>query len=379
MLENVGPKLLHMQFAKDVTLPANHGSTVEIRRPNTLPMASKLTEGVIPDGTEFGVSYIQDTLEQLGMYVPVSDLASLHSIDNLGLEITHELGSSMGLTSDTACRDKIVAGTGVMYADKVASDGTVTEITSRASLDGDCKLTADMVAKAATYLEKNNTPTWEDGCYMAIIHPSVAHDLRRDPDWVDAHKYSATKEIFNGELGELHGIRFVKSTNAKIIRGEDLASNSRTLAVNNESGYSGAITSIAFDSGTVAAHAMKGKTIVLNGVEAKVTDNTTSALTVESTNFGTVTDNMVIYPAGNKTGGAVYACLIFGKDAYGSVKPEGGGFRMIIKGEKEVGGPLEQFGTFGYKGETNGGMILYQERMVRLECCSRYSTVDKGN
>ena len=52
---------------------------------------------------------------------------------------------------------------------------------------------------------------------------------------------------------------------------------------------------------------------------------------------------------------------------------------MIIKSEKEVGGPLEQFGTFGYKGETNGAMILHQERMVRLECCSRFSSVDEAN
>lgn len=377
LLENVKPELYYAQFAKKIPLPAKHGTTVEVRRPNRLPNAQVLTEGVVPDGTEFGVSAITDQLHQYGMYVPVSDLASLHSIDNLGLEITNELGSSMGKTLDTTCRDDVVAGTEVMYAESV-SGGTVTEVTSRAQLTGDCKLTSRMVAKARTFLRKTDTPAI-NGKYVAIIHPSVSYDLRQDEAWIEAHKYAAVTEIFNGEIGELHGVRFVESTNAKIIRGEDLASNSRTLSVNHSGGYSGAVTSIAFDGGTVAAHALKGKTIVLNGVEAKVTDNTTSAITVESTNFGTVSDDAVIYPAGNSTGGAVYACMFFGKDAYGMVDAEGGGARMIIKNEKEVGGPLEQFGTFGYKGETNGALILYQERMIRLECCSEYSDIDTAN
>ncbi|MBQ0037465.1 MAG: N4-gp56 family major capsid protein [Clostridiales bacterium] len=377
MLENAKPEYYYQQFAKKIVLPANHGSTVEVRRPNKLPNAQVLTEGVVPDGTEWGVSNITDTLFQYGMYVPVSDLASLHSIDNLGVEITHELGNSMGSTQDTACRDDVVTGTGVMYADKV-SGGSVTEITSRATLEGTCKLTSRMVAKASTYLRKTNTPKI-DGKYIAIIHPSVAHDLRQDDAWIEAHKYAATTEIFNGEIGELHGVRFVESTNAKVIRGADLASDSRTLAVNKQAGYSGAITEIEFDSGTVEAHALKGKKIVLNGVEALVTDNTAAKLTVESTDFGTVADNDVIYPEGNKTGGAVYCCVFIGKDAYATVDAEGGGCRMIIKTEKEVGGPLEQFGTFGYKGEANGALILYQERMIRLECCSEFSDVDEGN
>ena len=35
----------------------------------------------------------------------------------------------------------------------------------------------------------------------------------------------------------------------------------------------------------------------------------------------------------------------FAKDAFGVIDPEGGGLETIIKDKKEVGGPLEQFGT----------------------------------
>jgi N4-gp56 family major capsid protein len=378
LLRNARQELFYQQFAKKIRLPANHGRTVEVRRPNRLPHASVLTEGVVPNGTEFGVSNITDSLSQVGMYVPVSDLVALHGIDPIGQEITEELGASMGETWDSMTRDDAVAGTNVMYADKV-SGGSAVAVTSRGKLDATAKLTSEMVARVATALAKTNTPKI-NGKYVGIIHPSVAHDLRRDPEWIDAHKYAQPGEIYNGEIGELHGVRFCQSTNAKILRGDDLASNSRTLAINYANGYSGAITSVAFDGGTVADDALIGRTILINGIPAVVTDNTASSITFASTNFGSIANDTVIYPGeGAGEGLACYLCLFFGKDAYGTVDPEGGGARMIIKNEKEVGGPLEQFGTFGYKGETNGAMILYQERMVRLECCSRYSSIDEAN
>ena len=55
---------------------------------------------------------------------------------------------------------------------------------------------------------------------MAIIHPSVAYDLRSDPAWLDAHKYAGPNEIFDGEIGKLHGVRFVETTQAKVLKGE---------------------------------------------------------------------------------------------------------------------------------------------------------------
>lgn len=78
-----------------------------------------------------------------------------------------------------------------------------------------------------------NAPTFE-GKYVCILHPSVAFDLRQDPAWVAAHQYAAATELFSGEIGELHGVRFVETTEAKIFRGDDLAKNSRTLSVNGK-------------------------------------------------------------------------------------------------------------------------------------------------
>ena len=52
---------------------------------------------------------------------------------------------------------------------------------------------------------------------------------------------------------------------------------------------------------------------------------------------------------------------------------------MIIKSKEQVGGPLNQFSTVGYKFETNGATILYPERVLRVMSCSSYSAIDTEN
>jgi N4-gp56 family major capsid protein len=84
--------------------------------------------------------------------------------------------------------------------------------------EGD-KLTVDDIFKAARFLKKQNAPKI-NGSYVAIIHPDVAYDLMRNEEWVDVHKYSATSEIFEGEIGKIAGVRFVETTEAKIFSKE---------------------------------------------------------------------------------------------------------------------------------------------------------------
>lgn len=379
LLENARPEMVHGQFGRKQSIPKGRGKTIEWRKFNTLANAGALTEGVIPTGQKLGVSAITDEVGQYGTYVSVSDILELTAIDPIILEANTELSASAGRTQDELVRNDLVAGTSVMYAQR-ESGGVMYDVTSRAGLDGTAKLTPDTVNRAVTFLKKNHAPTI-NGDYVGIIHPSVAYDLRSSDEWVEAHKYAAPEEIFEGEIGKLHGVRFVETTQAKIFRGDDLASNSRTLAINHADGYSGAITSVAFDGGTVADDALIGRYIMINGVTAKITDNTSSSLTFASTNFGSISNDTVIYPGeGGATGLAVYATLFLGKDAYGTVDLAGGGLEMIVHPKTDgTGGPLNQFSTIGYKLTANGAKILYEDRMVRVESCSAYSGTDAAN
>ena len=384
LLENARTELFYAQFAKRQPLPANHKGQVEWRKWNTFDRAAKLTEGVIPTGQKFGVTTVTGAVDQYGTYTAITDKLELRAYDDVILGATEEMGASAAETQEKLIRDALYTGTNVLYCDKVAlSDGSASAVTAESALVENathvCHLTPEMINRAVTILKKNRVPRI-GGRYYAVIHPSVAHDLRQSEGWIEAHKYAAPEELFNGEIGELHGVRFIENVFAPVFKGADLASNARTLKVNNQSGYTGAITSIAFDGGTVASNALKDRYISINGVVAKITANTDSALTVASTNFGSVADNADILPADYGAGDvAAYATYFFGKDAFGIIDPEGGALEMIIHDKGEIGGPLNQFSTIGYKFETNGATILYPERLLRVMSCSSFSATDEVN
>ena len=375
LLENAKPQLVHNQFAATKPLPVGGGKTVEWRKFGAFDKALKpLTEGVTPDGSGISVSYITKELAQYGDYTTVSDLLDLTAIDDVVLEITDRHGSNMGLTLDTVTRNEIQQGKQVIYAPVLGADGSQTPVLSRSKLTAQCKMTSELVAKAATQLKKMNAPTF-DGKYVCIIHPSVAFDLRQDEAWIAAHQYAAATELFSGEIGELHGVRFVETTEAKIFRGEDLAANGRTLTVNGA--VSGKET-VAFDGGSVKEGSLAGRYVLVGGKRAKVLSNTTSALTLDAA--VTAEDNSLIYPGeGGAEGCAVYGCLFVGKGAYGVVDLSEG-TEVIVKprGSSGTADPLHQRSSVGWKG-IHAAAILYDEYIVRVECGSSYSGEDKAN
>lgn len=309
LLENARVEMFYAQFAKRQALPANRGKTVEWRKWNTFAKASQLTEGVIPTGQKFGMSSKTGAINQYGTYAAITDTLELRAYDDVILGATEEMGASAAETQETLIRDALLVNTNVLYCDNIKSDGTfVSTPTSCATMGADetngwSLLTPDMVAKAATKLKKDRVPGI-NGRYYAVIHPSVSYDLRKSDQWIEAHKYAATSEIFNGEIGELHGVRFIENTFAPILGGSTYQ---------------------------------------------------------------------------NKTNGVTYATYFFGKDAFGIIDPEGGALEMIVKDKSEVGGPLNQFSTVGYKFETNGATILYPERLLRVMSCSSYSATDTVN
>jgi N4-gp56 family major capsid protein len=371
LLDNAKPQLVHNQFAATKPLPTGGGKTVEWRKFGSFDKAlTPLTEGVTPDGSGISVSYITKELAQYGDYTTVSDMLDLTAIDDVVLEITDRHGANMGLTLDTVTRNEIQQGSQVIYA----PDGQGNQPVSRYALTAGHKMTGELVAKAATALKKMNAPTF-DGRYVCIIHPSVAFDLRQDPAWLAAHQYAAVRELFSGEIGELHGVRFVETTEAKIYRGADLASDSRSLAVNGAVSNS---TTVNFDGGTVAPGDLAGRYVLIGTARVKVTANTASALTLATA--VTAADNAVIWPGeGGKDGCAVYGCLFLGKGAYGTVDLSEG-TEVIVKprGSAGTADPLDQRSSVGWKG-VHAAAILYDEYIVRVECGSSYSDQDQAN
>ena len=309
LLENYRVNSIYAQFAKKQPLPANHGKTVEWRKWNTFKRAEALQEGVIPTGQKFGQSALTGTIGQFGTYTTVSDRLELRAYDNVILGATEEMGASAAETEEDLIRKGLLTGTNVMYCDNIElATGAFKSAATKASdmgasdANGWAILSPDMINKAKTIMKKNKVPMI-NGRYYAVIHPSVAYNLRKHPDWMEAHKYAAAEEIFNGEIGELHGVRFVENVFAPVMGGE----------------YA------------------------------------------------------------NKEGTVSYANFFFGKDAFGIIDAANGGMEMIVHDKSEIGGPLNQFSTIGYKFEHNGATILYPERMLRVMSTSSFSATDTDN
>ena len=309
LLENARVEMFYEQFAKKQSLPAGKGKSVEWRKWNTFAKASQLQEGVIPTGQKFGMTVKTGSINQYGTYASVSDQLELHAYDDVILGATEEMGASAAETQETLIRDALLVNTNVLYCDNItlatgAVAGTPTSCaTMEASGTVMSLLTPDMVSRAVTKMKKDRVPTI-NGKYYAVIHPSVAYDLRKSDGWIEAHKYASPEQLFNGEIGELHGCRFIENVFAPIL---------------GESDYH------------------------------------------------------------NKAGTVTYATYFFGKDAFGIIDPEGGALEMIVKDKSQIGGPLNQFSTIGYKFETNGATILYPERVLRVMSCSFYSATDEAN
>ena len=326
-----------------------------------------------PDGSGISVTYITKELAQYGDYTTVSDMLDLTAIDDVVLEITDRHGANMGLTLDTVTRNEMQQGTKVLYAPTVNDDGTETEVLHRYELGKNNKLTAALVSRAATALKKMNAPTF-DGKYVCILHPSVAFDLRNDPDWIAAHQYAAATELFSGEIGELHGVRFVETTEAKIYRAKDLSPSARNLTASAEVSNNAMVKV----NEPIEAGKLTNRYVFIGTKRYRVLSNTAEAITVSGAvncEAGTV-----IYPADEGlNGGAVYGCLFVGKGAYGVIDLSEG-TEVIVKprGSSGTADPLDQRSTVGWKG-VHAAAILYDEYLLRVECGSSYSDEDAAN
>ena len=220
LLDLAEPALVHDQFGDSYPIPANNGKTIEFRKYDALPKATTpLTEGVTPAGQALNVTTVTAEVHQYGGWVPLTDMLDLTAIDNNIVQATNVLASQGGRTMDTIVRDILNGGTNVIYAPKIGTGGAETAVTSRADLDATAQLTVDLIDQAVALLQTQNADTIGDS-FVAIVHPHTSYDIRKDPNWIEAHKYAAPEEIFNGEIGKINNVRFVVSSEAKVWKGD---------------------------------------------------------------------------------------------------------------------------------------------------------------
>lgn len=363
ILVEAKPNLVHQQFGQVAQIPKGKGKVVSWDKLSPLPKAkTPLVEGVTPSGRAIQISRITGIPEQYGDYISTTDEFDFYAVDPAPriVKLNESLASQAAQTLDSLTADVLATAKNVQYPNGKLSRSTLTD---------EDVLTVAEVKKAVRTLKGNNAPKI-NGKYVCIIHTDIAHDLTNDPEWKWPHQYVNTKEIYEGEIGELWGVKFVESTEAKIFRGEDLADKFSELTIYE---VSGSDITIAEGLSTEEASALASAEIVINGAIHTITSATAgesgkAKLKLSEEVKVLTTQGMKIYPAGgNSSGNPVYSTTILGADAYGTTNIKGN-LENIIKALGSAGSadPLNQRATMGWKAH-HLCKVLEELYMVRVE------------
>lgn len=379
LLENARELLYLLQFAEKAKIK---GNKVEFRRFiefDYMPDDVLLQEGVIPEGKSFGMETVEAVCRQYGAYTAISDRLEKESIDPVILGCTEEHGARAAEVIEMIVRNILCGGTFAACAPKV-SGGVETGVDSPTDLDKTAKITGKIIAKMATWMKKNKVPKIK-GYWNWYIHPDCVFDLRNDTDWKAAHENGDQEEIYNGEIGRLHGFRFIESNLCRVHAPAEISDGLSALSVSTAATASTTV----YVSEELTPAASVEIPVYIGGTANKITkieagtDTHASETKLTLQTAATATTSDSIYGQGGTKGGlAYYDNFCFGKSAYGTADPEGENLEMIIKDKGEVGGPLEQFSTVGWK-VVMGALILYAQRLLRLEVCSSLADETESN
>ena len=406
LIDNAEPNLIHDQFAQKHSIPKNGGKSIRFRKYDPLPkLTAALSEGVTPTGQSLNMGAVEATVRQYGGYVELSDLLLLAAIDNNLVMATKLLGSQAGRTLDTITREVLCGGTNVQYGEDAV---TARYLLVGGQESGNHYMSVDCIKRAVRFL-KNQNAEKINGAYACIIHPDCAYDLTNDANWKYPHQYCDTKELYEGEIGMIEGVRFVESTEAKVFHAPDLTATSRTIAClagaystldaagsATEGFGTGSKYRLKIGSGATGHRAtrdMVGRAVLMYDASeaswqyAEITgavysetgdnylyfDRQLVAGGIGATDIVTTASDMLYPGEAGLAGRDVYATLVLGDNAYGTTELTGGGLQHIVKqlGSAGTADPLNQRATVGWKA-TKAAARLVEAFMIRIETASTF-------
>ena len=204
LLSRLLPNLTFLKYGQKRPMPKNKGDNINFRRFNSLDVpANSLTEGVTPDGDNLSITAVTAAVKQEGNWVRLSDKISMVGIDPVLTEAAALMGENAAETLETRCADVIFKGTSQQFAGGAAS---------AAAIAAGKVVNSEEIKKAVRTLRNNNAKPMEGGYYIGFCDPSVAYDLQNDALWQDISKYNGVQNIMNGEIGRIHGVRFILTT-----------------------------------------------------------------------------------------------------------------------------------------------------------------------
>jgi N4-gp56 family major capsid protein len=215
MLEHQKHTLVLAKFGKTAELPLHEGARSmswvrpPLADPNNVHVQS---EGVPP--TVFG-SFAYDRVDaDLVQYYNVrriSDVVKWTSKYNVIKDVTTTMNEEVTLHHDTVVRNALLhqtEGLSRRYAQNLASFDALVGVSA-----ANGALVPFDLLDSTVQLKNTFTPTINGG-YVVVLSTTGGREIMANLTvWTPAKQYSDVKDLYNGELGSLYGVRCVEGTN----------------------------------------------------------------------------------------------------------------------------------------------------------------------
>lgn len=174
----------------------------------------QLTENVSLSSNAMSADQQTITVTEWGNAIKVSEKLLRLSWDDVMAEAATLLGRDYAVTRDLALRDALFSQASNTFTTNDAVLGGNAGAGGLAAIEADEVFTIDSIRHAVEVLQTNDAPKFFGDYYVCFLHPHQAAYLRRDQDWVNAHQYVGTRNLFNGEIGRFEDVIFVVTTHA---------------------------------------------------------------------------------------------------------------------------------------------------------------------
>ena len=208
------------------TAQSHNAATVQFTfYPNMAQVTGALTEATDVTPVALTDSKVDVALAEYGSSVITTALIRGTSFLNVDADAANIIGYNMVDSIDKVVSNVIMAGTNVLYAQ--GSMGS--RPTSRVGIADAATFGAQEGRQTVAELRGDSAPGWENGNYMAIIHPDVSYDLRGETAVTDVIQYQLYQEgapIRAGSIGTFNGINYIENPRAPIL--DDAGATSTT-------------------------------------------------------------------------------------------------------------------------------------------------------
>jgi N4-gp56 family major capsid protein len=417
-------QLVVYQFGDPLTLPKGAGLSYTATRYIRVPLPYQpLSEGVPPPGQQMQLQQVTVLCQQWGDKITITDVAELtikHPLFQKAIELT---ALSVAETLERNTFNNLMGGTQVNYIGAKGSRAALlaTDVLNPHEVNRAVGALATLGAPRFAGDEMTDTKLDADAGgarassnpramphYTAVIHPLVAQDMRENATVVTAWSYSDINRLYNFELGEWGGVRFVFSnmvpsftgfaaiTPTASATGGSLTSGNYYTIVTASDTQNQFESKVYAVSGPVAVTGPNGSLNVVLPSNPGYTYNVYVGTTTTPTNLGlsasgptvgpltgqatqlapgqtvviTGTGVSQTPPAAPGTGITIYPSFIFGRGAYGQVRLDDVKTTMLKDADKSD--PLNQLRVVGWK-VFYGTILLNQNFFMRIESSSAFS------